>query len=87
MSGLAHVFDLIAPHTARPLGCECGAGLHEGETHEAALAAEAVEASTACDCGGYFVDGEVLHDGKCPLSDWGALSAHGVDPYPSPVQP
>ena len=58
------------PHTARPYGCECGAGLHEGETHEEALAAEAVEASTPCNCGGYTVDGEVLHDGMCNLSPW-----------------
>ena len=58
-----------APWTERPWGCECGAGLHEGETHEAALLCEAVEASTACVCGGYLVDGEVVHDGLCDVGD------------------
>lgn len=57
-----------APWTSRPWGCECGAGLHAGEPHEAALACEAVEASATCDCGGYFVDGEVIHDGSCPCA-------------------
>lgn len=50
--------------------CECGALEHVGETHEAALACEEVEAHTACDCGGYFVDGEVVHDGYCALETW-----------------
>lgn len=59
----------VAPWTARPLGCECGAGLHAGETHEAALLCELVEASTECTCGGYLVDGEVEHDGSCALYD------------------
>jgi len=59
---------LDAPLTARSWGCECGAGLHEGESHEAALACEAVEASTACDCGGYLAeDGTIVHDGLCDL--------------------
>lgn len=49
--------------------CECGALEHAGETHEAALACEDVEARTACDCGGYFVDGVVEHDGYCALSE------------------
>lgn len=59
----------VAVWTARPWGCECGAGLHEGETHEEALLAEAVEASTSCTCGGYVVDGELLHDGFCDAGD------------------
>jgi hypothetical protein len=60
---------MSAPHTSRPFGCECGAGLHEGETHEAALAREIVEASTDCDCGGYLADdGTIVHDGFCPMT-------------------
>ncbi|MEK9646457.1 MAG: hypothetical protein VW547_13015 [Alphaproteobacteria bacterium] len=60
------------PWTERPWGCECGAGLHEGETHEAALLCEAVEASTGCTCGGYLADddsGDVVHLGTCPAGD------------------
>lgn len=55
--------DLYVPRTMRQMGCECGAGLHEGETHEEC---EAVEAATACDCGGYLIGDEVIHDGLCP---------------------
>ena len=60
------------PWTERPWGCECGAGLHEGETHEAALLCEAVEASTKCMCGGYLADddsGDVVHLGSCPAGE------------------